>query len=217
MSKDILGDLMRGLLKRIAELPCETLGAICDVAEKLASEDGREWFVELKKFLRKEKCWLEVVVQPFLNLISDGESLVIKAKTGRRRISQMKDLFTWGIDSDFVNYGADQEGPATEDVKVEVYELVKDGNFSDIFGSLPSSRDQRCLTQDQIIGFVEEHHRWLSTNGTTFFLFKSSNEYFVAHVYVNSDGRLHASVHRLEDTNQWDAEYHHRFVVLRLA
>jgi len=213
MSKDILGDAV----KKIVEIPVRMLGAICDLAEKLCGRDGERWFTELKRFLRKEKCWLDVVVEPFLKLISGGESLIIKKKTGRRKISQMKDLFTWGIDSDFINYGADEEGLATEDAEVDVYKLKKDGDFSDIFGSLPFSRKQLCLTQDQIIGFAEEHRDWLSSSGATFFLFESNKEFFVAYVYVGSDGRLDAYVDRFWDTGQWNARYRHRFVVPRLA
>jgi hypothetical protein len=138
---------------------------------RLATPEGSE---TLEKIARLIVGAVGEAKDCFLKLVSGGESLVIKAKTGKRKISQMKDLFTWGIDSDFVNYGADQEGAAMEDTQVKVYELAKNGTFSDIFGSLPFSNEQLCLTQDQIIGFVEEHRRWLSTNGGTFFLFKSA-------------------------------------------
>lgn len=213
MSKDILGKVVR----KIVELPVEKLRVIFDIMEKMLGSNGDNWFVEFKKFLRREKCWMDVVVEPFLKLIYADTTLVIKAKTGERTIFQIKDLFTWGIGSDFVDYGADEEGSATEDTEVDVYELAKDGDFSDIYGSLPFDLSQLCLTQDQIIGFVEEHRNRLSPNSATFFLFQSNNEYFVASVVVLSDGRLNACVDRFGNVNPWGAERRHRFVVPRPA
>lgn len=63
--KDMLGVLVR----RVVDLHIGMLGVICDLVEKLAGEAGREWLAELKKFLRKEKCWAGVVVETLLELV----------------------------------------------------------------------------------------------------------------------------------------------------
>ena len=57
MVKDMLGEVVR----KIVDLSLETLKVIYDLAEKLSGEAGQEWLVQLKKFLRKENCWANVV------------------------------------------------------------------------------------------------------------------------------------------------------------
>ena len=46
------------LIKTVADFSQEKLGILCDLAEKLSGESWREWLAELKKFLRKEQCWV---------------------------------------------------------------------------------------------------------------------------------------------------------------
>ncbi|MFA6160038.1 MAG: hypothetical protein WC678_03040 [Parcubacteria group bacterium] len=212
--KDMLGTLIR----KIVDLPLETLGTLCDLVEKLLSETGQSWLVELRKFLRKEKCWTGIVKDIFLNLISAGHLLVIDACDGVEVIAGSDDMFEAGIDSDFKDYKADELGQATGETPVEVYEMTKDGTFTQLFGSLSGDISKLCLTQAQIKGFVRKYKSWLRTDGYgTFFLFKSHGHFFVARVGVNSDGRLGVGVLRFEDDYVWDAEYRHRIVVPRLA
>jgi hypothetical protein len=59
MTKDILGQVV----KKIVDLPSEMLGVIYDLAEKFSGESGFEWLTELKKFLRKEKCWVDTLLE----------------------------------------------------------------------------------------------------------------------------------------------------------
>ena len=105
MSKDMLGALIR----KIVDLPLEMLGVICDLVEKLSGEAGQKWFAELKKFLRKENCWIDVVVETILNLISGNESLILGAVDGTETLADAKDVFAF-IDPDFKNWGADEPG-----------------------------------------------------------------------------------------------------------
>ena len=53
MEKNMLGEVVR----KIVDLPLETLGVIYDLLEKSSGEARQEWLEELKKFLRKENCW----------------------------------------------------------------------------------------------------------------------------------------------------------------
>lgn len=59
----ILGKIMG----KVVGLRLEVLRALYDLVEKLAS--GNEWIGELKKFLRKEKCWTDVIVETLLELM----------------------------------------------------------------------------------------------------------------------------------------------------
>jgi hypothetical protein len=212
--KDMLGTLVR----RIVNLPLEMLGTICDLIEKLSSEAGQQWLAELKKFLRKENCWTGIVAikDAYLKLISSGQALVIDACDGANVLADAKDVFAH-IDPDFKNWKADQRGFASGETFVEVYEMKKDGTFSQMFGSLSPDLQKLCLTQDQIIGFVKKHREWLRTDGYgTFFLFMSNEQYFVAGVLF-SGALLSVDVYRFEGSDGWYAGSHHRVVVPQLV
>jgi len=154
----------------------------------------------------------------YLKLIPGAEALVIDQCDGARVIADASDVFTGYIDSDFRGYKADEIGVATPDTPVNVFELTKNGVFSNIFGSFSIDNDKLCLTQDQIIGFVKKHRNWLREDGyATFFMFKSHNNFFVADVDFNSDGQLSVRVYRLENDFVWDAGLRYRFVVPQLV
>ena len=74
MEKDTMLGKMMG---KIVGLPSEIIGVLYDLVEKLASGDWQEWLTELKKFLRKEKCW---VAETILELIG---TVTISARNGR--------------------------------------------------------------------------------------------------------------------------------------
>ncbi len=192
----------------------EVAGAITDFFEKLSGPDGTKWIAEFKKFLRKEPCWVKVEVEPILRLISGGKRIAIRATTGQRMVSSAGDVFTLGIDSEFKNWGLDVPGEAKPETPVEVYEMVKDGDFKTIFGSLGRERDDLCLTQEQIVAFVENHKKWLRTDGyATFFLFKVGDEFFVAFVHLYGAGGPDACVNHFSGDVVWLGDYRHRFVV----
>ena len=153
----------------------------------------------------------------FLKLISAGKSLVIAEVDGAETLANANDTFMW-IDKDFVNYGADQKGPATGKTPVNVYEMVEDATYSQMFGSLSSDLRKLCLTQAQIKSFVRNHKDWLRTDGcATFFLFESNGHFFVAVVSFYSDGSLYVHVSRFEYASVWYAERRPRLVVPKLA
>lgn len=213
MAKDMLGMVVR----KIVELPVEMLGTICDLAEKLAGEAGQEWLVELKKFLRKEKCWMGVVKDVFLKLISGGESLVLDVVDGTETLANTSNVFAY-IDSDFKNWGVDEKGPATEETPVAVYEMCGDATFARMFGELSLDTKKLCLTQHQIMNFVEKLPSWLRKDGYgTFFLFESKGSFFVAHVSSYSGGRLSVHICQLGCSSVWLAGARHRVVVPQLA
>ena len=150
---------------------------------------------------------------PILKLISSGEKLILRPRDGSRTIHSSKNVFSV-IDSDFKDYGANEKGEKTGETEVDVYEMTKDANFAEMFSSLNNNPEALCLTQDQILEFIEMHKRWLRTEGyATLFLFKSNNQFFVAYVYFGGDGSLKVYVYRFGDDHVWDAGYRDRVVV----
>jgi hypothetical protein len=165
------------------------------------------------KFNKKGSATNESTI---LRLISGGKSIMIDACDGSETITNAKDTFKSGIDSDFKNLGTDKPGQATEETAVKVHEMVKDATFAQIFGSLGTDLDKLCLTQHQIKKFCKKHANWLRTDGYgAFFLFKVEDQYFVAHVLVGAVG-LNVRVYRLGRGIVWFAESLLRVVVPQL-
>lgn len=176
MAKDMLGALIR----KIVDLPLDTIRVLCDLVEKLSGEASQQWLTELKSFLRKENCWTGVVKETVLRLISGGEELILDAVNGSVMLFGAKDVFAWS-DPDFENWGANEPGQATVETPIEVHEMVKDATFAQMFGELNADVGKLCLTQHQIENFARKHRNWLRTGGYgTFFLFKANGHFFVA-------------------------------------
>ena len=151
-----------------------------------------------------------------LSLISVSETLILEDLDGKATIANAKNTFKSYLDSNFKNWRLNNKGNATKETPIQVYEMVKDATFSQMFNSLSSDLDSLCLTQNQIIRFCEKYPSHLRQDGyATFFLFKESGEYFVASVNVSSDG-LFVLVNRFEFAYVWSAEFRHRLVVPQL-
>ena len=151
------------------------------------------------------------------NILSQGQTILIDACDGTETLADAKDVFPSGIDGDFEKWGTNKAGIATKEQAVDVHELVKDRTFAQMFGSLGTDLDKLCLTQAQIKNFCKQHANWLRQGGyVTLFLFKVGEEFFVAHVYVYSDG-LSVDVDRFEHRHVWRAEHLRRMVVPQLT
>jgi len=68
------------ILGKIVGLPLEVLKVFYDLVEKLAGENWQEWLTELKKFLRKEKCWTGVVAETLLGFV---DTVAVPARSER--------------------------------------------------------------------------------------------------------------------------------------
>ena len=154
----------------------------------------------------------------FLKLISGNEPLILDACDGTQTLADAKDMFTL-ISLDFRNCGADEKGPTTEETAVDVYKMTENATFLQMFGSLRSDVRKLCLSQHQIKMFIKKYRKWLQAEGhTTFFLFKSNNNLFVAGVnFFCSNDSLRVDVYQFESLCIWYAEYCHRVVVPHLA
>ena len=145
------------------------------------------------------------------------ENLLLPACDGTQTLAQAKKTFPLYLDPDFKNWGLDKKGVVTKETAVQVYELIKNATFAQMFGSLGADLDKLCMTQHQIKAFCEKHADWLRADGNaTFFLFKVGDQFFVAHVSVHSVG-LCAYVDRFERDIVWRAEPARRLVVPQLT
>ncbi|MEK7464080.1 MAG: hypothetical protein AAB610_03105 [Patescibacteria group bacterium] len=179
---------------------------------------SRQVAPRIKEFVKALFAELAENIAGCLKLISGAETLELEPTDGKRTIAKAKEVFTWGIDSDFQNWGCNVKADPTTAQNVHVHEMVKDGTFAKIFGGLSENLDELCLTQAQIIQFVQKHKKWLRTEGyATFFLFKVGDEFFVARVFVRDDGTLGAHVRRFSNGLVWRAGSRRRVVAPQLA
>ncbi len=154
----------------------------------------------------------------YLKLISGEETILIGPTDGKSAIAEAKDVFTSYIDYHFLSYGSDIKSKPSGPTNIEVYELVRDGNFYQIFTGARSNLDSLCLEQSQIIEFARHQRKWLRTDGdATFFLYKVRGEYFVASVFFDGYSRLRVSAHKLGFGHIWCAGFRHRVVVPQLT
>lgn len=176
-----------------------------------------KWFNNLSFEQREALMGKQPEKVLYLKLLSGAETLMLDALDGKETLATAKEVFPSGIDGDFKNWGTNKPGIATKEQAVDVHELVKDGTFAQMFGSLGTDLDKLCLTQSQIKNFCKKHPQWLRQNGyATFFLFKVEDQFFVARVFVYSGGLL-VSVRRFERGHVCHAEFSHRLVVPQLT
>lgn len=154
----------------------------------------------------------------YLRQMCADEEILLTPTDGTKTIAQAKNVFSWGIDSDFTNWDLDVVAAKTTTTKVSVQEMFeRDGTFEEIYGSLGHPLDRLCLTQHQIINFCVMHKDKLRQGGYgTFFLFKVGGKFFVALVRVFAVGALCANVFRFSHGLVWLAEYRLRFVIPQL-
>jgi hypothetical protein len=160
------------------------------------------------------------MVVPYVNdclkLISGNEPLMLGPTDGQETLARAADVFRY-IDSNFANWNCDVPGPPAKETSVQVYEMVRDSAFQELFGGFGVALDRLALTQAQIKQFVKRYPDWLKKGGNgTFFLFNAGDEFFVAAMYLFSDGRLGARVRRLTLERVLRAKKRHR-LVLKIA
>lgn len=162
-----------------------------------------------------------------IRLISQDESIVIKACSGKVTLARAEEVFSGGIDSDLESWGLDNPSAATSETAVEVYEVIKNATFAEIVKPFETDLGKLCLTQNQIKDFCVENHKWLRADGrdgyATFFLFRKDEKkaailsnLFV--VFVVSDyGGLSVFVSRFVLDSVWYAEPGTRLVFPQLT
>ncbi len=159
-----------------------------------------------------------------LKSLSISEKLSLSESDGEAIIFKAKNVFKHYIDPGFQNWDLRRKSKTTLETEVEVYEMVKDATFKDIFISLLDNIDSLCLTQSQIIDFCEKHRSHLRQDVyATFFLTKkdfgkpaTEDNLFVVSVRVFSDG-LDVLVFHFDDARVWRAGFRPRVVVPKLS
>jgi len=149
-----------------------------------------------------------------LQLISEGEPLVLAVCDGQQIIAAAVEVFKGGIDLNFRNWDLGKAGSATPETLVAVYEMKRiDVAFDEMFEWFGRDLSDLCLTEGQILDFVTSHRGWLREDGlATLFLLEVEHEFFVVRLFV-SGSYLGVQVHRFADSYVWDARSHHRVVV----
>jgi len=179
---------------------------------------GNEVVAEITRVVKEKFAEIAENIAGIVKLISGAETLELDETDGRATIAKAKDTFPGWIDPDFKKYGCDVKSAPTKKAQVSVHEMIKDGNFAQIWNGMSDDLNSLCLTQSQIIQFVQKHRKWLRTEGYgTFFLFKVGDEFFVAHVFFYDVGQLEVHVGRFSRDDVWYAEYRRRLVVPQLA
>lgn len=124
-----------------------------------------------------------------LKLVSDGEIIRIRALDGSRVFKFSDgDLFKY-VFFDLVGLDTNEHAIKTDEAELLVYELVKDANIYQMFNSLNKNFDQLCLTQNQILEFLDKYKKY-SKNKTNHFLFKSNDKIFIAQICADADDSM---------------------------
>ncbi len=174
-----------GLIKATIERVQNTKSLFGSALKKLVNSSEED----LTNFLNGNSGISDKPDNRILRLLTIDKNLVIKATTGKRFLANAKSTFKSYVDSNFKNWKLDRTSHATPDMPVNVYEIVADETFIQIFELLSNDLDKLCFTQDQIEEFCLTHHDQLVDDGySTFFLFKENKHFFVACVSIPSDG-----------------------------
>jgi len=186
MAEDMLGKVVR----KLVDFPEEVLVVIFELIKRLLGENCLEWFMELKRFMRKEKCWLEFYSMSIIECISLGESLTIDAVNGKETIPGRKDVFSF-IDPDFDRRGLYTSDESTQEIPVDVYTIKKQGGvtLTGLFLLFWCDLSKLSFTQNQVINFVRKYPEWLESESyTAYFLMRANDTLFVADVKKYNGG-----------------------------
>ncbi len=158
-----------------------------------------------------------------LRLISQDKNITIKA-CDEKALANTKEKFLVNVVCDFKNWGLDNSSVATVETVADVYELIKNATFSQMFNSFGVDLDKLCVTQSQIKDFCVDNTQWLGPNYYgIFFLFRKDEKkaatpdnVFVAIVRLRSVG-LKVCVCHFKNDDVWNAVDHHLVVLPQLT
>lgn len=142
-----------------------------------------------------------------------AEAICIQPCSGTLVLASSSDVFKSSVDPTFTSWGLEKKTDSTRATTVAIYELIRDGNFAQMFSSLNTDFDNLVLSQHQIRQFCEySQEKFFSQQGAIFFLFRSNCEFFVARLSKSPKG-LGINLNRLGDTHVWLSEFSHRVVI----
>ena len=76
-----------------------------------------------------------------LTLISGNEPLALGPADGQETLARATDIFRY-IDSNFEHWSCDVAAPPTKEAPVQVYEMVRDSTFQEMFGGFDVKLDR---------------------------------------------------------------------------
>ncbi len=198
----------------------QTAGALTKESAQLVLGNGNRLVAAVTATVKQTIAEIAESVTGILKLISTGKEIEIGETDGTETLADAQDVFNY-VDSDFSNWNTNVPGKPTTKTKTQIFEMVKDGDFRAIFGGTGRDLDSLCWEQSQIKAFVRSHKKWLRTDGyATLFLFKvgegKNKHFFVAYVYLCSDGALYVDCSRFEFDDVWYAAHRHRVVLPQL-
>jgi hypothetical protein len=127
--------------------------------------------------------------------------------TKSKRLLKDCNLFSY-IDDDFKNWNVDEGVQESVELKSnEAIEQTEDFKFSDVF------KKTDCISQKDVISFVENNTEECKKYYHFFLLKNSENKFFVARVFFYGDGRLGLDVNMFRDGYVWSASDRHRIFV----
>jgi hypothetical protein len=94
-----------------------------------------------------------------LRLLSGNEPLMLEPTDGWETLGQATDVFRY-IDRNFEGWNSNVVGPQTEETAVQVYELIRNSTFQEMFGGFGMALDCLAFTQAQIKQFAKRYPDW---------------------------------------------------------
>ena len=139
--------------------------------------------------------------------------LSIRAVDGREKIMDATDVFFF-IDSDFGELVDSRETFETKETKVSISRLRKSAKYNQIFTSYAEKDlDAICFTQHQIRAFVEDKGGQIEKDYLYFFLFRDKDNYFVATVLIDANGKANITSDPFGYRTIWSPVDHCRVVI----
>lgn len=148
-----------------------------------------------------------------LKLVTEGTGFFIDETDGYEKFTT-SDAF--GHISDFADYQKVLQSPIHQPkpkTPVNVYKIIKDSKFTQLFGGLSLDLNKLCFTESQIVNFVVKYPFWFNDNkGGTFFLLNLFGKYFIASVYF-ADGpeknNIWLRLYKLDLSKPWMEKDNH--------
>ncbi len=171
---------------------------ILDVFARLSTKIKNESITleQVELFLRKENPF-EEKVKPvgFLNKMTNS-ILSIGPTSGNEKIEDNQIFCRYDLRrlKGFAN------GPKTNETKIDVYEIVKSGFYTEVFTSISLDLAQLCLTEGQIVKFFKKYEDWFPLNKNVLFLFFMDSEFYVfstRRITYSSDSKFRVSIRKI--------------------
>lgn len=149
-----------------------------------------------------------------LKLVFSEKPLVISSSSKGKLAINAKDVFKFGVD-DLVDWAQAEECPSTPEIEVDVYEIIKEITFEQLFRGFNYDLDKIVMTRSQIVYFCKNYRGLLKKQGhATYFLSKKRNQYTVITVYDNDF--LHFHYQPLNNLNIDNIKWNPRLVFPRI-